>query len=106
MKNKLVKLLLSLLPQLNNKSFYNNNNWTLDSSWAKQISKYVDKAPGKSTLNCCIAGGRVQNILWWDQNLPVISSLKNGVVLCGTNNLLKESPETIADGVIEIAETF
>ena len=98
MKNKLVKLLLSLLPQLNNKSFYNNNNWTLDSSWAKQISKYLDKAPGESTLNCCIAGGRVQNILWWDQ--------KNGVVLCGTNNLLKESSETIADGVIEIAETF
>ena len=40
-----------------------------------------------------------------DPNLPVISSLKNVVILCGTNNLFQDSTEDIADGVIEIAQT-
>ena len=59
-----------------------------------------------NTLNCGIGGDRGQNVLWRAQNLPVISSLKNVVNLCGTNNLFQDSPEDIADGVIEIAETF
>ena len=58
------------------------------------------------TLNCGIGGDRAQNVLWRAYNLPVISSLKNIVILCGKNNLLQDSPEEIADGVIEIAETF
>ena len=58
------------------------------------------------TLNCGIGGDRVLNILWRVQNLPVISSLKNVVILCRTNNLFQDSPEDIADGVIEIVETF
>ena len=40
------------------------------------------------------------------RNLPVISSLKNVVILCGTNNLFQDLPEDIADGLIEIVETF
>ena len=39
------------------------------------------------TLNCGIGGDRVQNVLWRAQNLSVVSSLKNVVILCGTNNL-------------------
>ena len=67
----------------------------------------MDKVPGTlKTLNCGIGGDRFQNVLWRVQNLPVISSLKNLVILCGTNNLFQDSPEDIADGVIEIAETF
>ena len=58
------------------------------------------------TLNCGIGGDRVQNVLWWVQNLPVISSLKNVVILCGTNDLFQDSPEDIADGIAEIAQTF
>ena len=46
------------------------------------------------------------NVLRRAQNFPVISSLKNVVILCGTNNLLQDSPEDIADGIIEIARTF
>ena len=33
-------------------------------------------------------------------------ALRNVVILCGTNNLFQDSPEDIADGVKEIAETF
>ena len=66
-------------------------------------TKYLEPV---KILNCCVAGSRVQNVLWWDQNLPAISSIKNGIVLCGTNDLLEDSPEAIADGVIEIVETF
>ena len=57
---------------------------------------------GQSALNCGVEGDRVQNVLWWPQNLCVTSSLKN-VVICGTNNLFQDSPEHIADGIIEIA---
>ena len=66
-------------------------------------TKYLEPL---KTLNCGIGGDRVQNVLWRAQNLPVISSLKNVVILCGINNLFQDSPEDIADGVIEIAETF
>ena len=45
-------------------------------------------------------------MFWRAQNLPVISSLKNVVILCGTNNLFQDSPEDIPDGVVEITETF
>ena len=58
------------------------------------------------TLNCGIGGDRVQNVLRRAQNVPVISSLRNVVILCGTNNLFQDSPEEIADAVIETAKTF
>ena len=37
--------------------------------------------------------------------IPVISSLKM-LLLFGTNNLFQDSPEDIADGIIEIVQTF
>ena len=58
------------------------------------------------TLNFGLGRDRVQNVLWRTQNLRVISSLKNVVILYGINYLLQESPEHIADSIIEIAETF
>ena len=69
------------------------------SAWKKYLEPL-------KTLNYCIGGDRVQNVLWRVQNLPVISSLKNVVILCGTNNLLQDSPQNIADSVIEISVTF
>ena len=59
-----------------------------------------------NTLNCGIGGDRVQNVLWRDQNLPVISSLRNVVILCLFYYLFQDSPEDIADGIIEIVQTF
>ena len=69
------------------------------SVWAKYLEPL-------KTLNCGIGGDRVQHVLWRAQNLPAISSLKNVVISCGTTNLFQDSPEDIAGGVIEIAETF
>ena len=66
-------------------------------------TKYLEPL---KTVNCGIEGDSVQKVLWQAQNLPVISNLKNVVILCGTNNLFQDSSEDIADGVIEIAGTF
>ena len=55
------------------------------------------------TLNCGIG---VQNALWRAQNLPVISIIKNVVILCETNKLFQDSPEDIVDAIIEILQTF
>ena len=66
-------------------------------------TKYLEPL---KTLNCGIGEDRVQNVLWRAQNLPVIPSLRNVVILCGTNNLFQNSPEDIADDVMEISETF
>ena len=53
-------------------------------------------------LNCGIGWNKVQNVLWRVQNLPISSSLKNGVILCGSSNLQQDSPEDIVDGIVEI----
>ena len=53
-----------------------------------------------------IAAQKVQNVLWRVQNLPISSSLKNAVILCGTNNLQHDSPEDIVDSIIEIGHCF
>ena len=66
-------------------------------------TKYLEPL---KTLNCGIGGDRFQNVLWWAQNLPIISSLKNVVILCETNNLFQDLPEDIADGIVEMAQTF
>ena len=66
-------------------------------------TKYLEPL---KTLNCGIGGDRVQNVLWRAQNLLVISSLKNVDILCGTNNLFHDSPEDIANGIVETAQTF
>ena len=57
-------------------------------------------------LNCGIGGDRIQHVLWRALNLPASQNLKNVVVLCGTNNLLLDSPKDIADGILEIARSF
>ena len=48
----------------------------------------------------------MQNVLWRVQNLPMSSSLKNAVILCGTNNLQQDFPQDIVDGIIEIGHCF
>ena len=57
-------------------------------------------------LNCGVGGDKIQHILWCALNLPVSLNLKNVVVLCGTNNLLLDSPKDIADGILKIARSF
>ena len=66
-------------------------------------TKYLEPL---KTLNFGLGRDRVQNVLRWAQNLRVISSRKNVVILYGINYLFRESPEQVADSIIEIAETF
>ena len=73
------------------------------SRYRSVCTKYLEPL---KILNCGIGGNRVENDLWQSQNLPVISSLKNVVILCETNNLFQDSPDYVADGIAEIAQTF
>ena len=57
-------------------------------------------------MNCGIGGDIIKHVLWCTLNLPASQNLKNVVVLCGTNNLLLDSPKDIADGILEIARPF
>ena len=53
-------------------------------------------------LNFGIGGDRVENVLWRTKNLLIPPSLKNVVVLCGTNNLFTDSLLDVADCIVKI----
>ena len=72
----------------------------------RYCSVYTKYLKPLKTLNFGLGRDRVQNALRRAQNLRVISSRKNVVILYGINYLSQESPEQIADSIIEIAETF
>ena len=57
-------------------------------------------------MKCSLGDDRIQLVLWCIHNLPVFLNLKNVAALCGPNNLLLDSPEDIADGILEIARSF
>ena len=74
-----------------------------------RLSRYQNIWNGNfsfTTLNCGIGGDKVQNVLGRAHNLPAVKSVRNFVILCGTNNLHLDAPEDIADGIIEIGSTF
>ena len=53
-------------------------------------------------MNLGIGGDRVENALWRVIDLPLPSSVKNVVILCGTNNIPIDTPHEIADCIISI----
>ena len=57
-------------------------------------------------MKCSLGDDRIQLVLWCIHNLRVFLNLKNVAALCGPNNLLLDSPEDIADGILEIARSF
>ena len=57
-------------------------------------------------LNCGIGGDIIKHVLWHTLNLPASPNLKNVVVLGGINNLLLDSPKSVANGILEIARSF
>ena len=59
-----------------------------------------------NAFNCGIGGDRVQHVLWRAHDLRCFSSLRNVIILCGTNNLYQDSPEDIANGLMKIASFF
>ena len=60
-----------------------------------------------NSLNFGIGGDKTQHILWRIQNYvfpsPTSSSQKFLYIQCGTNNLIKNSPTEIVDGILSIA---
>ena len=56
-----------------------------------------------NTLNLGIGGDRVENVLWRAIHLPLPSSVKNVVILCGTNNISIDTPRDKADCIISIS---
>ena len=61
---------------------------------------------GNRFINLGISGDRVDNVLWRARDIPFLPSLKNVVILCGTNNINKDSPDDIAQGLIAIGSVF
>ena len=61
---------------------------------------------GNRFINFSINGDRVENILWRARDIPFLPSLKNVVILCGTNNINKDSPYDIAQGLIATGSVF
>ena len=59
-----------------------------------------------NAFNCGIGGDRVEHLLWRAYDLRCFSSLRNVIILCGTNDLYHDSPEDIANGLIKIASCF
>ena len=57
---------------------------------------------GIKPLNVGIGGDRGEIVLWRTKNLSGPPSLKNVVVLSGTNNLFTDSPLDLADCVVKI----
>ena len=57
-------------------------------------------------LSSGIGGDKVQNVLRQAQNSPIYSSLKNAVILCGSNNLHQDFTEDIVNGIIAIRHCF
>ena len=75
-----------------------------------QSSRYTDIwrkffAP-LNALNLGIGGDRTQHVLWRAENLDISPSTKFVVLHCGTNNIDRDTPTCIANGIISIALTF
>ena len=61
-----------------------------------------------NALKLGIGGDRVENFIWQAINLPLPSSVKNIVILCGTNNIPipKYFPGDITDGIFSLGSIF
>ena len=55
-----------------------------------------------NALNLGIGGDHVENVLWRAIDLPLPPSVKNVVILCGTNNISIHTTRDIADCIISI----
>ena len=60
----------------------------------------------RNALNLGIGGDRVENALWRAIYLPLPPSVKNVVILCGTNNIPIDTPCYIVDCIINIGSIF
>jgi len=57
-------------------------------------------------LNFGIGGDRTQHVLWRAENIDLPQTTKYLVIHCGTNNIDRDSPRDIANGIISIGLTL
>ena len=61
---------------------------------------------GDGFINLGIRGDRVKHVLRRVRDIGFTSGLKNVVILCGTNNINKDSTHDIIEGLIGIVSSF
>ena len=61
---------------------------------------------GNEFINLGIRGDSVENILWRVRDIAFPPRSKNVVILCGTNNINKDTPYDIVQGLIVIGSVF
>ena len=61
---------------------------------------------GSSFINLGIRGDHVEHVLWRVNDIAFPPQLKNVVILCGTNNINKDPPHDIVQGLIAIGSSF
>ena len=61
---------------------------------------------GNEFINLGIRGDRVENVLWRVRDIAFPSRLKNVLIMCGTNNINKDPPYDIVQGLIVIGSSF
>ena len=61
---------------------------------------------GSGFINLGIRGDRVEDVLWCVKDIAFPPRLKNVVILCGTNNINKDPPDDIVQGLIAIGSSF
>ena len=57
----------------------------------------------ENIINCGIGGGKIQNVLWRAEYIPLPQSLEHVLINCGTDNLDINDSKKIADGLFCIA---
>ena len=57
-------------------------------------------------LNFGIGGDRTQHVLWRAENLILSDAIKYIVIHCGTNNIDRDRPQDIAEGIVSIGLVF
>ena len=69
--------------------------------WRKYFSNH-------GALDFCIAGDKAPNVMWRVNNLHVSSNLhlKYIFIICGTNNIDHNSPQSIASTIISAGSEF
>lgn len=56
----------------------------------------------RQALNCGIGGDQTQHVLWRMENISLPTSVHYVVIHCGTNNIDRDSPQDIANGIISV----
>ena len=68
--------------------------------WQKYFNNII------KAVNFGISGDKTQHVLWRANNINLNNKIKIIVIHCGTNNIDNNTPRTIVDGLISIANSF